>query len=558
MARRVRAMGAALLALGLAGHASSGFAAGREIAADVACSELNGKTIAAADIGLPTGGAAVTSTRLVAAKGEGPLAVGEYCKVLAAIFPVDPQAPRIHFQLNLPTAWNGKALMLGGGGYNGTIRDPAGNVPHWAPDTPGPLARGYATFNSDSGHQSSGRYVGLHASLDGSFGLNDEALDNFAGDFIKKTRDVAGRLIELRYGEPPARTYIAGGSTGGREALRAITNWPADFDGAVVYYPQWNSTPLNLQYGRITRALAAKGAYAGQAKRTLLYEAVMQACDALDGARDGIIGKVDDCRFDPAVLRCPDGADRGDGCLSDAQIAAFDTYHSPLVLPYPLTSGESQYPGFNVYAGADTAGINPIASLLALNISAPAHPATLDMPYLSQFWDMWVRYFVAGDPDLNALKVDPQKPDVYQPRISWLAGVQDVRTFDLSAFRNRGGKLLLLHGTADALVSNRASADYYRRLIAAMGAPAVNSFARYYEIPGFGHVFGRAFTAAWDSLTALENWVERGTAPVAQVVSDINSATRGRTRPLCEYPAWPKYNGAGDVNAAASFSCVTN
>jgi feruloyl esterase len=159
---------------------------------------------------------------------------------------------------------------------------------------------------------------------------------------------------------------------------------------------------------------------------------------------------------------------------------------------------------------------------------------------------------------LNALQVDPQNPGVYQQRIGYLAGVQDVRTFDLSAFRNRGGKLLLLHGTADALVSNRASADYYRRLTAAMGAPAVTGFARYYEIPGFGHVFGKAFTAAWDSLTALENWVERDRAPVAQVISDINSATRGRTRPLCEYPTWPKYNGTGDVNVAASFGCVTD
>jgi hypothetical protein len=556
--RAVHSMRALLFTVCLPGIVPGAVAAPREIAPDAACAELNGRQVAANTIGLPTRGAVVAATQLIAARGEGSAAIGEYCKVLASILPLDPAAPKINFQLDLPSNWNGKALMLGGGGYSGTIRDPAGHVPHWAPDTPGPLARGYATFNSDSGHQSSGRYVGLHASLDGTFGVNDEALENFAGDFIKKTRDVAVQLIATRYGQMPAKTYFAGGSTGGREALRAITNWPQDFDGAIAYYPQWNGAALNLQLGRITRALAAPGAYPSPAKRSLLYQAVMEACDANDGVKDGIIGNVDACKFNPSVLRCAGGADRGDHCLSDVQINTFNTYHTPITFSYSLESGETRYPGFNVYAGADTAGINPIASLLALNSEAPAHPAGLNMPYMSQFWDMWMRYFVAGDANLNALTVDPQKPGIYQKRISYLAGLQDIHQFDLSGFRNRGGKLLMLHGTADAFASTRASADYYRRVVATMGAPAVNSFFRYYEIPGFGHVFGTGFTAAWDSLSALENWVERGAAPVGQLVSDINPETRGRTRPLCEYPAWPRYNGTGDVNSAASFVCAIN
>ena len=90
-----------------------------------------------------------------------------------------------------------------------------------------------------------------------------------------------------------------------------------------------------------------------------------------------------------------------------------------------------------------------------------------------------------------------------------------------------------------------------------MTAQKVSSFVRYYEIPGQGHVTGTAFTAAWDSVKALEDWVERGIAPVNQLVTDINAATKGRTRPLCEYPTWPKYSGTGDVNVAASFTCVT-
>lgn len=114
----------------------------------------------------------------------------------------------------------------------------------------------------------------------------------------------------------------------------------------------------------------------------------------------------------------------------------------------------------------------------------------------------------------------------------------------------------MMHGKADALVSTRATEDYFRRLVATMTAAKVASFVRYYEIPGQGHVTG-AFATAWDSLKTLEDWVERGVAPPPQVASDTNTATLGRTRPVCEFPTWPKYNGSGNVNVAASYSCAT-
>ena len=141
------------------------------------CAELSGMTVAASSIGLPTTGAVVTSTETVPASGTAPVAVGEYCKVLGEIAPVDASAPKIKFQLNLPTAWNNKAVMFGGGGYNGTIATGTGNVPAGPTDKPTPLGRGYATFGSDSGHQ-----AGPAGSRDGSFGANDEALRNFGGD----------------------------------------------------------------------------------------------------------------------------------------------------------------------------------------------------------------------------------------------------------------------------------------------------------------------------------------------------------------------------------------
>lgn len=126
---------------------------------------------------------------------------------------------------------------------------------------------------------------------------------------------------------------------------------------------------------------------------------------------------------------------------------------------------------------------------------------------------------------------------------------------DLSAFAAKGGKLLLAHGTVDVLVSTRATEEYYQRLQRKMGPSEVDGFVRFYEVPGFGHAGSSTFNAAWDSLTTLENWAERGTSPSGQVVTD-SAGVPGRTRPLCDFPKWAKYNGTGDMNIAASFRCV--
>ena len=533
------------------------------------CTELNGLTIPAASIGLPTTGAVVTSTALVPAAGTGVAAVAEYCKVLGDINPVDANAPKIKFQVNLPANWNSKAMMFGGGGYNGVIATGTGNVPAGPADKPVPLARGYATFGSDSGHQAN-----ANGSRDGTFGANDEALKNFSSDALKKTHDAAITIIKARYAATVQKTYFAGGSTGGREALIAVQNWPEDFDGAIVLYPAWNAASLDLQFGRITRELAKPGAYPSRAKRKVLYDASLAACDALDGVTDGLVSNVKACNasFDPATaslngtpLRCAGGADTGDTCLSDAQIAAFNVTNTPLVLNYALASGETTYPGFNTW-GTDfgvpgTSPLQPTVLTLSLGTEQPANPmppvtATTSPPYGSTFWDQWVKYFVTRDPTYNSLSLDPQNPGVWQTRIVELTGIQDLNKTDLSAFQAKGGKILMAHGSHDALVSTRATEQYWDRIRNTMGAARVDGFARYYEIPGYGHAASSVFNAAWDSLTTLENWVEKGTIPPNQVVADT-AGVPGRTRPLCDYPSWAKYKGTGDINTAPSYTCAT-
>ncbi|MBK4735265.1 tannase/feruloyl esterase family alpha/beta hydrolase [Noviherbaspirillum pedocola] len=529
----------------------------------VECAQLAGTTVPASAIALPSSGATVVTATVVAASGTGASAVPEHCLVTGTVAPVDKTAPNIGFKLALPTAWNAKALMLGGGGFDGSVPNVTGNVPMGPTDQPTPLGRGYATFGSDSGHQAN-----TFGSQDGSFALNEEAVRNFGGDAIKKTRDAASYLIKLRYGvDKIQKAYFAGGSTGGREALAAITRWPADWDGAIAWYPAWNDAAALLGGHRVNRALAQPNAYPNTAKRALLYNAAMAACDNLDGVADGLISNQQLCNatFDPATaiyngnpLRCAGGADTGDTCLSDAQIAALKTMNTDARFNFALASGEDHYPGYNVW-GADLgittnpSPLEPTVTFLALGTTQPTLPMPRTAPYISVLLDQWIKYSVTRDVNYNSLSLDPENPGPWAGRISELSTQLDTRV-DLAPFAAKGGKLLMAHGTVDVLVSTRATEEYFQRLQSQMGPTEVDKFAHYYEVPGLGHAASSSFNAAWDSLTALEGWVEKGANPTNLTVADT-AGVPGRTRPMCDYPKWPKYSGTGNVNLAASFVC---
>jgi hypothetical protein len=530
--------------------------------APASCADLASMAIPASAIALPTTGGAVTSAAVVPAAGVGAAFVAEHCLVNARIFPVDPSAPSIRFRVALPTSWNQRALMYGGGGFDGSIPNVTGNVPAGATDKPLPVTRGYAVFASDSGHQG-----GARGSLDGTFGLNDEALANWGGDALKKTRDAAMYLIMARYGAAPLKSYFAGGSTGGRESLQSIQRWPQDWDGAIAWYPAWNQASAMLGGQVASLAMSKPGAYPNANKRLALFQSAMQACDALDGVIDGLISNQAACNatFDPATamlnaapLRCAGGVDSGDTCLSDAQIAAVRTMNEPAHFAFPLARGNKGYPGYNVW-GADlgitsTSPVQPTVVFLNLGSAQPANPMPSSAPYISQQLDGVLKNIITRDPTFNALSFDPQQRSEWSLRWRELSRMID-QSPDISEFVARGGKLLLAHGLQDVLVSTRATEEYYERLVQMFGKDAVDSFARFYEVPGFGHAVSSQFNATWDSLTALEQWAQAGVAPAHQVTTDTVGVP-GRTRPLCDYPKWARYSGAGDINAAASFVCV--
>lgn len=531
----------------------------------LACERLAGLAIPASAIGLPTSGGTVASATVVAEAGSGAGLVPEHCLVTATIAPVDKASSDITLRIALPTRWNHKLLMLGGGGFDGSVPNVTGNVPAGPVDQPLPIARGYAVFASNGGHA-----AGALGSLDGNFLLNEESLRNWAGEALKKTRDAAVHVIKARYAvDRVDKAYFAGGSTGGREALEVATRWPADWDGVIAWYPAWKQLSAMMAGHRVSRELSRPGAYPSQAKRRLLLDAALAACDALDGVADGLISDQTRCNatFDPATaslngvpLRCPGGGDAGDACLSDVQIAALKSLNGATRFNFPLASGETSFPGYNVWGGdlgaAGPSPLQPTITFLNLGTAQPANPMPTGAPYVARQTDALIRYAITRDLNFDPLSLDPENPGPWGSRISELSTLLDVPV-NLDTFAARGGKLLLAHGLVDVLVSTRGSQEYYQRLQARMTPAEVDRFVRYYEAPGYGHAVSSIFNVAWDSLSTLEAWAEKGTAPAPQVMGDTATGAVTRTRPLCEYPRWARYNGSGDVNLAASFSCVT-
>lgn len=514
-----------------------------------ACATLAGTRIVASQIGKPTSGAVVQSATLVAAGAEGNVN-GEYCAVKGVVMPVDPAAPGMQFQVNLPTAWNGRALQMGGGGYDGTLVTGLGSFTLQPASVANALAQGYVTLGSDGGHASS-------APFDGSFGVNDEALANFGQLSVKKTHDVALSLIQARYGRTPSRFYFIGGSQGGHEALDAAARYPADYDGVIANYPAYNVTLLHLGSLNFGRILYAKGGapWSNPAKVKLLTDAVYAACDGLDGAVDGIIGNVAGCqaRFNiqtvRKTLRCAGGRDTGDNCLSDAQIDAIEALASPYSPGFPI-AGMTRFEHWAILEGA----LYSVRSNFGA-VRAPSNPLSGKEALMYAAGDQTAKYIVTRDPSLDAMHFDPK---AWQARIQQLGTIMDVSDVDLGPFIAKGGKILMTHGTADDFITPWNSVAYYKALVASKGQPAVDGFMRFYLIPGMGHGFG-PFAARYDGLGLLRDWVEEGRPPADVVMSDGNAGA-ARTRPMCVYPTWPRFTGAAgsSVDDAASFRCVAS
>lgn len=509
------------------------------------CKSLKGMKVPATAIGLPTSGAYVRSAKLVHDSR------GEYCKVLGGIRPVDSSAQDIRFEVNLPTNWNRKAVQFGGGAFDGWLGASNGlnRTTVSVASEPGPLARGFATFGGDSGHHK--HYFLLPDvanAVNASFATNAEERRNFAQDGLKKTHDAAVIIMQRRYGMRPSRMFFLGGSTGGREAFFVVQRWPEDYDGVLGAFAGWDQTELDLQYIRVSQAMYTKDGFLPKSKTRFLARSVMNACDELDGVRDGIIANVAACHFDPATLLCAAGKHKD--CLTPQELKTVQTFATEQRTAQKLWNGVQTMPGFNVLAGADLTGSMGL-------LHHAEHPPKI---FLNSFYyvigDQVLRFFLTGDKHFNALTFDTTTGGKYAAELLPQSQASDASDADLTPFARHGGKFLIVHGTADATIPTNASVLYYKMVQNRMSKEQIDGFLRFYLIPGFGHGKG-IFNAGFDALGVLDRWLDTGVPPQDLVVVDNNKASGKRTRPLCVYPSWPKYKGSGDVNAATSFVCAT-
>lgn len=511
------------------------------------CAALRSLVIPAAAIAAPTRGGAITSAWMSPAGDPN----GEYCRVEGAIHPLDPGASDIRFGVNLPADWNRKAVQFGGGGYDGTLVDGlSGN--YLDRDGGRPVARGFATFGSDSGHRETVRARRTRAVA--AFALNAEELANYGGAQLKKVRDAAMVVVRARYGSAPRRLYFYGSSQGGHEGLIVAQRWPHDYDGVVAIHPAYDFVALQLSGLHLAQVLyRTPGAWLSPEKIALLAAAVLRTCDGLDGVRDGLISNVAGCRsaFQLETLRCPSGADEGPHCLSDPQLGSVRAFDSAFEFGFELPDGVHGFGRWPILQGGFGPGAVRGGGLGTRAV--PDEPPNAQDAMIFIMADQLVRFMVMRDAHYRSLQFDP---DRHVGPLQALSRIIDANSADLDAFRARGGKLLLMHGTVDTVIAPENSIAYYERLAERYGGSALRQFTRFYLVPGFGHGDG-PFQVSWDSLRALDEWVEQGREPVNQVAVDTALATAGRSRPLCEYPSWPQYHGSGDVDDARSYRCVT-
>ena len=549
---------AAAIALSCAGVAISiavpATAAERALGSDPpsACTAL--ASLRAGTMSVDTAAMVEATPLSVAERGPTPAgrinpATPAFCRVLGHIDAVDPKAPPIRFQVNLPLQWNGRSVQYGGGGFNGVLITAVGLPPAALFDAPSPLAKGFVTYGTDSGHQSN---PGEPPQL---FAANDEAFVNFAHASYKKVRDAAITLTERAYGSRPDKLYFMGSSEGGREGLTMAQRYPDDFDGILSRVPVINWT--GLQHAGPRAGLATMGnGWLRPAQVKLVHDAVLAACDAQDGGVDALVEDAAGCkaRFDPAKLLCSAGTS-GDQCLTEAQLNAVKTLHAPYRFSFPLANGITEYPGWGV-SGEATPAFGPTGGWSAwwLGSSPPALPPQPTNGIAWIYGAGALQHIYARDPNFD---VRNYRPEDFKERVLEVSALMDSTNPDLTAFKAHGGKLIMLEHMADYAQSPYAGIGYFQAVQKRLGEAGVAEFARLYTAPGVDHV-GSGAPSNVDMLAVLVDWVEGGRAPGDLVVLEQQPALpikTDRALPLCQWPAWPKYQ-SGDPKAAASYSCV--
>ena len=481
---------------------SIGCIAGTGARAAVVCEDL---------LKQPWGGATVTAATMVPAAAGIPA----FCKVMATAGKNTDTQKELDIEVWLPEGWRGRLLHIGGSGFDGVLpldQGPSSFFYRYSVEKP--LQQGFALACSNGGHRG-GDYPGA------TFGLDFTMAQDYAHVAIATTVRVAKALVAAHYGEPPTYSYFWGCSNGGRGAFNAAAKYPGEYDGVVAVSPTRNmagQAAAWMEFGPASILTPGKIA--------TVKSAAVAACDGLDGLRDGVISNPDACRFDPASLLC--GGAVSDACLTSAEVAIVRKIQSDLKLA----------DGRQIYSRMGFGELNASQGY-------------------SGFGSGYVKDIVFRDPDYAGWGLDKDYPSVEQVLVG--AYGFNGETKALAEFLQSGKKMIVVHGTDDTLISHWETARGFHQFVSAAGPYYGRKNARLYMAAGMGHCSGGSGADSFDAISPLAEWVERGRMP-----SGLQAAKRKAdgsvvfTRPLCEFPAYPRYRGWGDVDAARSFACVGN
>ncbi len=472
---------------------------------------------------LPLPQATIDATELVPAgtftpNGSSPIhGLPAFCRVTAVLKPSPDSNVRIEVWMPI-SGWNGRYEGTGNGGY-------AGGISYGA--LAEGLRRGFAVANTDMGTVPSTAENG-----DALIGHPEKWID-WGWRSTHEMTVAAKRTVRAYYGRDPERSYFASCSTGGEQGLMEAQRFPDDYDGIVAGAPANNRTRLHMDIlwnFEVAKKLPAN-------KLAVIAHAALQACTSEKAvASDDFLSTPSNCHWDPNSIVCNAG-DAPD-CLTAAQSQAVrGIYDGPI---NPVTQA-SIYPGLP--RGSESSWRYLISR-------------TVDAPYDSVFkwvfgpdWD-WKTF----DFNRDVAAVDAR-----------LAVPLNATSADLDVFRVHGHKLLVYHGWADWLVAPQESINYYRSVMGAQtrgaarphssNAEQTQRFYRLFMVPGMSHCGGGPGLNTVDPLASLELWVEKGIAPEKIIATRMDKNTVEITRPVCPYPQSARYNGVGDTNNAANFSC---
>ena len=430
------------------------------------------------------------------------------CRVAATLTPSSDSDIKIEVWLPDPVRCNGKFLAVGNGGWAGVIS--YGGLASGVGD-------GYATAATDTGH------VGNTAAF--AMG-HPEKLTDMAHRAVHEMTVQAKALIGAYYEHPPTLSFWNGCSFGGRQGITAAQRYPEDFDAIVAGAPAVNW--MDLHVGRMAMHRVVNTSPIPPAKYPMIHEAVLQACDGLDGVTDGVLENPLACTFDPKVLECK--GKESASCLTSGQVksakAIYEGVKHPetdtLLMPGLEPGTELNW---GVLGGVWPNG-NPLEAL---------------------------KYVVHEDPKWEFksfdLKKDLERASKVDPALS-------SSSTDLKAFFDRGGTLFMYHGYSDPQVPDRNTIDYFTKVADGAGKGLVGTQLQLYMVPGMDHCQGGPGTDRFNKMAVIESWVATGTAPGRIIGSHVTAGTVDRTRPICPFGQVAKWDGVGSTDNEASFACV--